>query len=424
MRFIQKIYIYTLVHLFALPLFAQNGNSPYSRLGVGELANQGTIYNTGMGGLSISNSSQAYLNLSNPALLARNRVMVFEAGFGGEYKQISSASATEKNSNGNLSYLAFGLPLSNRWTMSVGIRPYSSVNYTDRTEVKVPFTPSFIEYAYKGSGGITQAFVANGVRVAKGLSLGFQIDYNFGSINTESVSTVIDNKISSLGSYAIAVFDQTTFSDMSYKIGAVYAAKLDKSTFLNFGATYDLGANLGVKRFKSTQRRDVTGQILSSDTISQDLRASVALPSKTSFGISVEKPFKYTFGVDIAFQDWSKFTGVILKDSLASTYRVSVGGEYTPNLTSINSYLARISYRAGFSYMQLPYKLEGKQLDERSVHIGLSMPLNRGYSALNLAFTFGQRGVAEGSLLEEKFFRLNLGFTVNDAQWFFRRKIN
>lgn len=424
MRFIQKIYIYALVNLFAFPLFAQNGNSPYSRLGVGELATQGTIYSIGMGGLGISNSSQAYLNLSNPALLVRNRVMAFEAGFGGEYKQISSASATEKNSNGNLSYLAFGLPLSNRWTMSVGIRPYSTVNYIDRTEVKVPRTASFIEYAYKGSGGMTQAFIANGVRVAKGFSLGFQLNYNFGSINTESVSTVIDNKISSLGSYAIAVFDQTTFSDLSYKIGAIYAAKLDKNTFLNFGATYDLGANLGVKKFKSTQRRDVTGQILSSDTISQNLKASVVLPAKTSFGISLEKPFKYTFGVDVAFQDWSKFTGLIVKDTLASTYKISVGGEYTPNLTSINSYLARISYRAGFSYMQLPYKLEGRQLDERSVHIGLSMPLNRGYSALNLAFTLGQRGVAVGALLEEKFFRVNLGFTVNDAQWFFRRKIN
>jgi hypothetical protein len=424
MRFIQKIYIYALINLFALPLFAQNGNSPYSRLGVGELATQGTIYSIGMGGLGVSNSSQAYLNLSNPALLARNRVMAFEAGFGGERKQITSATATEKNSNGNLSYLAFGLPLSNRWTMSVGIRPYSTVNYIDRFETKVPSTASFIEYAYKGSGGITQAFIANGVRIAKGLSLGFQFNYNFGSINTESVSTVIDNKISSLGSYAIAVFDQTTFSDLSYKVGAIYTAKLEKNTFLNFGATYDLGADLGVKKFKSAQRRDVTGQILSSDTISQDLKASVVLPAKTSFGISLEKPFKYTFGVDIAFQDWSKFTGLIIKDTLASTYKISVGGEYTPNLTSINSYLARISYRAGFSYMQLPYKLEGKQLNERSVHVGLSMPLNRGYSALNLAFTLGQRGVAEGTLLEEKFFRVNLGFTVNDAQWFFRRKIN
>jgi len=424
MRFIQKIHIYLFLNLLALPLLAQNGNSPYSRLGVGELSTQGTIYNIGMGGLSVSNSSQAYLNLSNPALLVRNRVMGFEAGFGGEYKQIASAKATEKNSNGNLSYLAFGLPLANRWTMGLGIRPLSSVNYIDRFEIKLPNTPSFIEYTYKGSGGITQAFMAHSVRVAKGFSLGLQVNFNFGSINTESVSTVIDNKIFSQGSYAIAVFDQTTFSDFSYKAGAVYTAKLDKNTFLNLGATYDLGANLGVKRFKSTQRRDISGQILSSDTISQDIKSSVSLPAKTSFGISLERPFKYTFGVDVAFQDWSKFTGIIIRDTLASTYKVAVGGEYTPNLTSINSYLARISYRIGFSYMQLPYKLEGRQLDERSVHLGFSMPLNRGYSALNLAFTLGKRGVAVGNLIEETFFRVNLGFTVNDAQWFFRRKIN
>lgn len=424
MRFIQKIHIYLFANLLVFPLFAQNGNSPYSRLGIGELSTQGTIYNIGMGGLSVSNSSQAYLNLSNPALLVRNRIMGFEAGFGAEYKQIASAKATEKNSNGNLAYLAFALPLGDRWTMSLGIRPLSSINYIDRFETKLPFTPSFVEYVYKGSGGITQAFMAHGVRVAKGFSLGGQVNYNFGSINAESVSTVIDNKINSQGSYAIAIFDQTTFSDLSYKVGAIYTAKLDKNTFLNFAATYDLEANLAVKRFKSIQRRDVTGQILSSDTISQDQRANILLPPKTSFGISLEKPFKYTFGVDVALQDWSKFSGIILRDTLASTYKITVGGEYTPNLTSINSYLARISYRAGFTYMQLPYKLEGQQLDEKSVHLGFSMPLNRGYSALNFAFTLGRRGVPVGGLLQETFFRANLGFTVNDAQWFFRRKIN
>ncbi|TAH20526.1 MAG: hypothetical protein EAZ08_05515 [Cytophagales bacterium] len=424
MRFIQKIHIYLFANLLVFPLFAQNGNSPYSRLGIGELSTQGNIYNMGMGGLSVSNSSQAYLNISNPALLVRNRVMVFETGFGGEYKQITSTKSSEKNSNGNLAYVAFGLPLSDRWTMSLGIRPLSNVNYVDRFEIRLPRTPSFVEYVYKGSGGITQAFMAHGVRVAKGFSLGGQVNYNFGSIYTESVSTVIDNKTNLQGSYAIAIFDQTTFSDFSYKAGAIYTAKLDKNTFLNFAATYDLEANLNIKRFKSIQRRDISGQILSSDTISQDLKSSIALPAKTSFGISLEKPFKYTFGVDIAMQDWSKFTGLIVRDTLASTYKITVGGEYTPNLTSINSYLARISYRAGFSYMQLPYKLEGQQLDEKSLHLGFSMPLNRGYSALNLAFTLGQRGVAVSNLLQETFFRVNLGFTVNDAQWFFRRKIN
>ncbi len=424
MRFIQQSAVFLFFNLAALSLFAQNGNSPYSRLGLGELIPQGTIYNIGMGGLGVSNSSQAYVNLQNPALLSRNRVMVFEAGFGGEYKTIASKNASEKNSNGNLSYLAFGLPLGDRWTMGVGIRPYSNVNYIDRFEVKVPNTPSFIEYAYKGNGGITQAFIANGVRVAKGLSLGFQLNYNFGSINTESVSTIIDNKITTLGSYAIAIFDQTTFSDFSYKGGIAYSIKLNKKTFLNLGSTYDLQANLGVTKFKSAQRRDVTGQILSSDTISQDLRSKVALPSKTSFGISLEQPFKYTVGVDVSLQDWSSFTGLILRDTLASTYKVVVGGEYTPNLTSINSYLARITYRLGFSYMQLPYKLEGRQLDEKSIHVGFSLPLNRGYSALNFGFAAGRRGMADGNLLQENFFRVNLGFTVNDAQWFFRRKIN
>lgn len=422
MRFIKGIFILFIINLLPFSILAQLGNSPYSRLGIGELAPQGSVYHLGMGGISIATSSPAYINFNNPALLSRNTLVGFEAGFSGEAKQISSQNASETNSNGNLSYLAFAFPLSKSWTLGVGVKPFSSINYIDKSEQKIPQTPSFIEYTYKGSGGLTQAFMSSGVRLYKGLAWGFQVNYNFGSINTESVSTVIDNQVFS--SYAIALFDQNSFSDFSYKTGLSYSLKVNKNSFLNFGMTYDLEANLKAQRYRAIQRRDIRGQILSSDTLSLDSRVSVRLPSKLGFGVSLERAFKYTLGADVIFQDWSKFQGLVTRDSLTTIYQIKIGGDYTPNLTSINSYFARMTYRAGISYAQLPYILEGKQLDERAVHFGFSLPLSRGYSALNFAFVLGQRGATSGKLIQETFFRINLGMTVNDAQWFFRRKIN
>jgi hypothetical protein len=424
MRFTTGIFTLLILNFLSSLAFAQLGNSPYSRLGLGELIPQGSVYHLGMGGISVATSSPAYLNFGNPALLSRNSLVGFEAGFSGEAKLITSQGASERNSNGNLSYLAFAFPLAKYWTLGVGVRPYSNINYIDKSEQKIPQTPSFIEYAYKGSGGITQAFISNGIRIYKGLSIGFQANYNFGSINTESVSTIIDNQTTTFGSYVIAIYDQNAFSDFSYKTGLSYALKVSKNAFLNFGATYDLEANLGAQRFRAIQRRDIRGQILSSDTLSLDRGVKANVPAKTSFGISLERAFKYNVGADFSIQDWSSFQGLVTKDSLTKIYQFKIGGEYTPNLTSINSYLARMTYRLGFSYAQLPYILNGKQLDERAVHLGFSLPLNRGYSALNFAFVAGQRGATSGNLLQETFFRINLGMTVNDAQWFFRRKIN
>jgi hypothetical protein len=411
--------IFILISFLSLTLSAQNGNAPYSRLGIGQLAESGSLYNIGMGGLGISNGSQAYINLINPALLTRNTLTAYEAAANAEYKIISSNNASERNSTGNLSYLAFAFPLTRHWTLGVGLKPFSNVNYIDRFEQKIPQRPSFIEYSYEGTGGVNQAFISSGFLLTKGLSLGIQANYNFGAINTASISRIIDNQLS----YAVALYEQTNFGDLSYKTGIAYRVRVGKETSLNFGTTYDLEANLAVKRFRSAQRRDATGQIFSSDTLFRDLRGSVLLPAKYGFGISLQRPFKYTVGIDLTLQDWSNFTGLILRDTLQSSQKITVGGEITPNIASIGSYLARITYRAGVTHTILPYLLNGNSLNETSISLGFSLPVNRGLSSINMAFIGGQRGVAGENTLKETFFRVHLGLTVNDQSWFYRRKI-
>ncbi|MCU0390167.1 MAG: hypothetical protein MUE81_03545 [Thermoflexibacter sp.] len=407
------------ITFFSYTTLAQSGNAPYSRLGIGQLSEIGSMYNIGMGGLGVSNGSQAYINLVNPALLTRNTLTAYEAAVFAEYKVISNNNANEKNSTGNLSYLTFAFPLTRHWTLGMGLKPYSSVNYIDKFEQKIPQSPSFIEYSYEGTGGLTQAFLSSGFALTKGLSIGIQANYNFGAISTASISKIIDNQLS----YSVALFDQTNFGDLSYKTGIAYRVKIAKETSLNFGATYDLEADLNTKRLRSVQRRDRAGQIFASDTISRDLKGSVVLPAKYGFGISIQRPFRYTFGIDLTLQDWSKFTGLILRDTLQNSQKITIGGEIIPNIESIGNYFARVTYRAGVSYAMLPYLLNGKQLNETSISLGISLPVNRGLSSINFAFIGGQRGGAGENVLKENFFRVHLGLTVNDQAWFYRRKI-
>jgi hypothetical protein len=413
-----KLFVALFFYCLSLPVLAQNGNSPYSRFGLGELAVQGSIYNIGMGGIGVAASSQAYATTINPALLARNKLTFFEASFWLESKNLVTEKDLQRTQTGNLGSLAFGFPVARKVTIGAGLAPYSLVNYNNKSEEQIGNTTAFVEYSYIGSGGINNAYLSAGWNVWKQLYVGARMNYNFGAIKNQSQSFVNDG----LSNYKVQLLDQTNVHDVSFKLGTAYRINVGKDKNFNIGATWDVGTKLGVTNFQARQRLSRFDVLLSTDTVKNDVSNSIYLPSKYQFGISFERPFNYLVGVDISMQNWQEFTG-IKAVGLTDTYKFAVGGEWTPNASSIDNYFARVAYRIGFNYSILPVKLRNTQLDERSVSLGFSLPMMRGISSTNIALVLGQRGTLANELIQENFFRFNLGLTVND-QWFVRRRIN
>jgi len=407
---------------YSLAGTAQTGNSPYSRFGLGELAPAGSVYSLGMGGLGVAVSSPVYINSINPALMARNRVVSFEASFFGERKTVANSQQTRQHSGGNLAYLAFAFPITKKWTAGVGLRPLSIVNYTLVREQRLPNTPSFVEYTFRGVGSVSQAYLSSGVEVYKGLYLGAEAAFNFGVIRTESRSKLLDNN----QSYSVELLDRLNFGGVTYKLGAMYRLKLNKETSLNIGATQTFGKNVRVTQFQSLQRLRANDEVASADTLLPSTANRVRFPQSTSFGLSLERSLHYTIGVEFTRQKWSEYRGLGISEdnSLTDTYRLGIGGEWIPNIQSVNNYFARVAYRAGGYYQQQPIILNGQQIEEFGINFGLSLPVNRSFSSLNLAFTYGLRGTTDNGLIREDFFRVNVGLTVNDPLWFQRRKIN
>ena len=143
------------------------GNSPYSALGLGESFSSGNVTNMGMGGMGISYASPFYLNLQNPALLARRtRFTVFEVGITGQSKSLTQNlngdTQSQRDFGGNLSYLALAFPVNSRLNMSLSLRPYSYVNYNTRQYRPIGTTIYEAEYNYSGTGGLNRASVAGG----------------------------------------------------------------------------------------------------------------------------------------------------------------------------------------------------------------------------------------------------------------------
>ncbi|MBD2755395.1 hypothetical protein IC230_21010 [Spirosoma sp. BT704] len=398
------------------------GNSPYSALGIGELYSSGNVTNMGMGGVGISNASSFYLNLQNPALLARRtRFTVFEVGLIGETKSlsqyVSNSLQSQRATAGNLGYLALAFPANSRWNIAVGLKPYTYVNYSTQQRTAIPGETYTAEYNYTGSGGLNKATFSNGVRITKNIYAGVEASFLFGNITYSSDSKV--NTDVTQTDVSVTHLNRVNYSDVVWKLGAAWRPKLSDNWTLNLGATYDPQT-----RVKATQtdiyQKNYIGAIADTLRLNSDSRAT--FPHQMNFGISLEKNNTLLVGVDVGFQQWSQFrTPDNRSGNLMDGMNIAAGVEYTPKANS-NRYRDLITYRLGFQYNRLPYSVNGQQINDINGSLGLSLPLGSYLvNHVSLAIVGGQRGVLTGTQIREQYVRLALGFSLND--WWFRKQV-
>jgi hypothetical protein len=398
-------------------------NSPYSYLGMGEIQQSENVTNMMMGGIGVSNSNGIYTNVVNPALIARNRYTNLEVGVNTEYKTLQDYRQQQKVFGGNYQSLNITLPITNRWTVAVGIRPHSAVEYETRSYRRLNLlgVDSLI-YSYKGSGGVSKVSISNGVRLSKEFYIGLQMDYLFGQVNRN----VATQNMSDGQYYKVQLEDLTSYSDLQFKAGFAYRAQLKPNLFLNLGATLDLNSSLNAKQTKRFATMDLSGlTVINADTLEKSVAFVQQIPVAKRLGISLEKPAKWMIGMDYTYTDWSKVNNNLGRStSLPASHKVSIGGEITPDIESVSNYLKRTTYRMGVSYEKTPYDFlgNGNYASDQNVSFGMALPL-RNLSLLNLAYQLGRRGVVSSNGMEEQYHRLTIGLTFSDL-WFQKQKIN
>jgi len=376
-----------------------------------------------MGGIGVSNSNGIYTNMVNPALLARNRWTNLEVGVNTEYKTLQDYRQQQKVFGGNYQSLNLTLPITSRWTMAIGIRPHSAVEYETRSYRRLNLlgVDSLI-YSYKGNGGVSKVSISNGVRIYKELYVGLQMDYLFGQVNRN----VATQNMSDGQYYKVQLEDLTSYSDFQFKAGFAYRANLKPDLFLNLGATLDLSSSLHANQVKRFATMDLSGlTVINADTLEKSAAFVQQIPVANRFGISLEKAAKWMVGVDYTYTDWSKVTNNLGRSTkLPASHKVSIGGEFTPDVESISKYFKRTTYRLGASYEKTPYDFlgNGNYAVDKNLSFGVAFPL-RNLSFLNVAYQVGRRGSITENGLEEQYHRLTLGLTFSDL-WFQKQKIN
>jgi len=414
--------------LFAAEVWGQAAPSPFTDFGIGDSYGNSLIHNQGAGGIGVAHPQYWYLNNQNPALLVYNPLTVFEFGTIYESRTIASETLNEKNTGGNINYLAVAFPIkTNKWTTAIGLMPYTHVNFAlqffqdvkDETGQVV----DTITAAQNGKGGLTQLYWAHGIRVAKYMSVGLKATYLFGPVDNV-YSNFLDNTENGATPYVINIEEKTNVTGFNFGLGFSYSKdSLGRRNDRRFsvGAVYNLSNNL-----KGKINRQVIRTTLSEDTVERYplsvVNGKVRIPSSFTVGVSYAKGAKWMIGTEFFYQNWSSFKSVNQDDEgLEKSYRASLGGEYTIDPNSFDNYLKRITFRAGLSMERYPYVANNKPVDDFGFNVGLSLPAGR--SSVDIAAKFGKRGNKDENILEESYFKIYLGLTFND-QWFIKRKFD
>ncbi len=413
------------------------GNSPYSRIGLGEFnANTGGVRQMGMGGVGLAAPNSTNVNELNPALLYYTGRTTFEAGYNGQYKTIRNAASTNRSGSGNLGYFALSVPLSTKWGAAVGLKPVSAVDYesnTVRPVIGAPNPTDAVRTQYLGTGGISEAYIGQGFQIAKGFTVGVTASYVFGVVDeTVGTSVLVANSTAPLVNSVSRT--HTRYSDFAFRAGAHYRHKLGKELSINLAGVYSFGHDLRGQQSVEQEQTNEEGTLIAPPSTLSDGRGSTSVPALAQLGISLDNDKNWSLNLDASRQQWSNFTSFGQQStSLNNTLRLGLGGEIAPDPGSVEHYFQRVTYRAGVNIAQMPYQPGGKTLYDRAVSWGFAFPLPNATpleaTTFSLGFTYGVRGntdilnAATGSSnVRESYIRGQLGVTLNN-RWFIKRRL-
>lgn len=428
MKRFRLIFVITSIMLSGILQAQSTINSPYSRYGLGEL--HGKNVNTqlqGMGGISIGMGDATMINPGNPASygLLDTTAITIEAGIVANIVNLQTDQFSENSQSVTISYLLVGFPINKWWKSSFGIMPYSKIGYNidliiDMSEYNFADILNEVE----GEGGINRVYWGNSFNIGKNLRLGIDASYIFGNSNRNSTVLFLD----SLNIYGSKVETSTRGSGFIFDYGLQYDIHTKGNDVLTLGVIYANSFNVSANRKYLSKTitggyYDVVEEVQDTVQYIPDEKGSFVIPARLGFGAVYKRPGSWLVGMDVEWQKWSDFERFGVPDTLNNTLRLAMGGQFSPDHTSISSLFKRMTYRAGARFQQSYLSFNGNPINEFGISFGVSFPMKKSKTAIDLSFEVGQRGTTKDNLIQENFFNINFGLSIQE-HWFYKRKYN
>lgn len=403
-----------LLFLLSVPLFAQ-GLSPYTRIGIGDPEYYYTARMLGMGQLGTSLAFKHSLNIVNPAGWYRLNTTRLETGIDYNGKFISDNSGSGYYGDARFSGFTFSFPISVKYGigMAMGIVPYSRVNY-EISQQPIEFTQATGSYtvSYKGTGGLSKTFFGSSYKLPFDMAVGATLDYYFGDFNY--TSTVTPTSTSDISTTFERVYRSgglgSTFGIISPDFSSIFSS--DKIADFRVGISVNYIADL------KTDTLLTSSSSVRTDTMANG-SVKMKIPARISAGLSFVFNHNYLLSLDVATQAWKNFAfNGAETGNLRNATKISAGLEYQPTRGVGSSFWEQIIWRAGLSYDQTQYVLNGTGINQYSVAGGFSLPLSYA-NTLDVGIQYSTRGSSDFGIVKEHTIKLDLGLSLGEI-WFIR----
>ena len=412
---IKKIFIAASL-LFSLVSLAQQGtSSPYSYYGIGDIRYRGMLENRSMGGVAIEQDS-IHINVENAASYANLKLTTLTMGgtYGTKILKDDTNSASAKRTT--LDYMVVAIPIG-KLGVGFGLIPFSSVGYKIQS---ISPDGSQNNKRLEGTGGVNKVFFGTGYKLTKNFSIGADVQYNFGKIETDNLEYVTEVPVGTRETNVAYI------SGLNFNVGAMYQAKITTKLNLYSSVNYTFQGNLTSENTRTISTVDYEGTFdidpegFDEVTTTRELE----LPSKVTLGLGFGESRKWMVGAEVAMREagnlannYNNVAGVIFK----KYSRYSVGGYYIPNYNSFTSYAKRIVYRGGFRYEKTGLMIQNHSIDDKSVTLGFGLPSVGSFSNFNIGLEYGIKGTTVAGLIQENYFNASVSFSLSD-KWFVKRK--
>ncbi len=419
-----KRYILCIVLLLCgLQIMAQRQtSSPFTRYGYGDLFQNTTVYNQAMGGISVGVSTPTQINFANAASQAtiQKETFLFNVNGGVNVRHAKDGSNSATLTSVGFESFSMAFPIiAGRWGAALGCLPFNSIGYT------MNYSDEKAKYTYTGDGGANQFAFSTGVRVFKGLSLGANVAYLFGTTYYTA-----ENEFPDAAAFSTRKEQELKTHGLVWNLGMQYKINLKEEQSLTLGATYRSGQSVGYKQIESLTSYFVsTYTEFQKDTaVMRTIESDTDIPMEFGAGISYAYENKCLVGIDFGIQNYKDVSIYGTSDNnLEQTKFVRIGGEWIPNYRS-SKLINRIPIRMGLHYADLPIMFESNgdfaQAREIGLSLGTRIKSKHTQNSLALAFDFGTRGNKNlANSLHETYMLAKFNVSLQEV-WFIKRKIN
>lgn len=409
---IKKILVFLFLVLALKNGVSQIMYSPYSIFGVGEIEHSGFGVNKALGGTGIAFSSAKNLNNINPASYSEidSLNVLYEMGIYFRTSSYKYDNEIQTRNDGNIEYMAGGLRLSRIWSASIGIVPYSKIDYTIGSTDHINGEPIAYDKIFTGDGGINQFYFGNSFKLTNNLVIGFNASLLAGSITkTETAEATTDFR-----GYLVEYVQKVVCPYIDFGVQYSFKLKDDKITL---GAIYGPGKELVTTSLVNISTPD----LFYSEFEDIEDTDQFEIPQKFGVGIAYYKKDKWMFGFDYEKRNWETidYSNPLL--TTRNSERFSMGLEILPSRNTSKRGFSKLHYRFGANFNKSYLEIDNIPINSFALTAGIGIPLKKRLNMMNISLEYGQNGTMQNGLMKEKYLQINLSLSLRDI-WFKNRQ--